>query len=419
VTLVDNLEHINKSVLPNGITVVTEHVDFVRSAAIGVWVEAGSRDENSENNGIAHFMEHMVFKGTSNRSAFDIANGIESLGGHVNAFTGKELTCFYAQALDETVPEALDVLSDILLNPAFRPDDIEREKSVVLEELTDVEDTPSDLIHEYFVEQMYPNHPLGYNILGTRASIQQFSEPMIQSFTRENYTPERLVVAVTGHVDHDAIVSLVENVFQEFSTAGNGQPRQVVNPNGAAYGSVTHTSELQQSHLCLGTRTFAYDDERRYALLILNTLLSGGMSSRLFQNIRERYGFVYSIFSFADFYLDSGLFGVYVGTEKNQLSFMQEKILDELRRLIYEPVETTELEKVKNQVKGSLVLSLESMFNRMNRLAKQDIYYNEFQTVDQFLSRVEAVTADNVQSLAEELFQTDETMVTTILRPAE
>ncbi len=417
--MVDDLKHINKTVLPNGITVITEHVDFVRSAAIGVWIEAGSRDENQQNNGIAHFMEHMVFKGTTHRSAFDIANGIESLGGHINAFTGKELTCFYAQVLDESVPDALDVLSDILLNPVFRPDDIEREKSVVLEELTDVEDTPSDLIHEYFVEQLYPKHALGYNILGTRDSIQNFSDSMIRSFTAENYTPERLAIVVTGHIRHENIVNLVSKYFQDFLASNGNKPRQIVNPDNAAFGTIVHTTEVQQSHLCMGVRTFPYDDERRYPLLVLNTILSGGMSSRLFQNIRERFGFVYSIFSFADFFLDSGLFGVYVGTEKNQLSFMQEKILDELRQLIIEPIETSELEKVKNQVKGSLVLSLENMFNRMNRLAKQDIYYNEFQTVDQFLARVEEVKIADVQALAEELFQADETMVTTILKPAE
>ncbi|HKJ66775.1 MAG TPA: pitrilysin family protein [bacterium] len=413
----DSLEHIRKTVLPNGITVVTEYVDFVRSVAIGVWVEVGSRDENPENNGIAHFMEHMVFKGTENRTPFEIANTIESLGGNINAFTGKELTCFYARVLDEHLPQAISVLSDILLHPLFLPDDIEKEKSVVREELADVEDTPSDLIHEYFIAQMYPAHPLGYSILGNRHSIQNFSRELIKEFTGRFYLPERIVVSVAGHVDHDHLLELVNQYLGGFSPAVSN-PRTLVPPQGAATGIREYRDGMQQAHLISGVRTFSYSDPRRYALLVLNTILSGGMSSRLFQNIREKYGFVYSIYSFVDFFTDNGVFGVYIGTEKSQVDFMQEQITEELRQMSDALVSDGEVQKVKSQVKGSLVLSLENMFSRMNRLAKQDIYYKEFQTIDQYIAQVEEVTADDIRNLAGELFQ-EEQMVTSILRPVD
>jgi len=409
--------HINKTVLPNGITVVSEHVDFVRSAAIGIWVEAGSRDETPENNGIAHFMEHMVFKGTQTRSPFEIANTIESFGGQINAFTGKELTCFYARVLDENLPDAIDVLSDILLNPVFRPEDVEREKSVVLEELSDVEDTPSEFIHELFVEQMYPDYPLGYNILGTRDSIRNFSPEKIREFTEKYYLPERMVVAVVGHVDHKRLVELVKTSLGSMESSVSN-PRHLTDPPKSVVGTKVHTDGLQQAHLVTGVRTFPYNDSRRYALLVLNTVLSGGMSGRLFQNIREKYGFVYSIYSFMDFYLNDGLFGVYVGTETSQLEFMQEKVTEELQSLKNEPILEEELRKVKTQVKGSIVLSLENMFNRMNRLAKQDIYFGEFQTIDEFMAEVESVTIDDVHSLANDIFS-GENFVTSILKPAD
>jgi len=413
----ETLEHIRKSVLPNGLTVVTEHADFVRSAAIGVWVQGGSRDETTENNGIAHFMEHMVFKGTENRSPFEIANTIESLGGNINAFTGKELTCFYARVLDEHVPQAIEVLSDIILHPLFLSRDIEREKSVVLEELSDVEDTPSDLIHEFFITQMFPNHPLGFNILGTRRSIRRFSRKMIRDFTGRYYLPERMVISVAGHIDHHRILEWVESAFEEF-TPERSNSRNLAPPEPPDTGIKVYEDGKQQAHLVVGARTFSYSNPRRYALLVLNTLLSGGMSSRLFQNIREQYGFVYSIYSFMDFYTDDGLLGAYVGTERSQLEFMRERLIEELQKLSNKPVTEDEIQKVKSQVKGSLVLSLENMFHRMNRLAKQDIYYNKFQTMDEFLARVEAVTADDVRSLAAELFPSDR-LVTSILKPAE
>ncbi|MBS1272329.1 MAG: putative zinc protease [Candidatus Marinimicrobia bacterium] len=409
--------HINKTVLPNGITVVSEHVDFVRSAAVGIWVEAGSRDENPENNGIAHFMEHMVFKGTEARSPFEIANAIESFGGQINAFTGKELTCFYARVLDENLPDAIDVLSDILLNPVFRAEDVEREKSVVLEELSDTEDTPSDYIHELFVQQMYPDYPLGYNILGIRESISNFSPEMIREFTDRFYLPGRLVVAVAGHIDHDELVQLVEKSLGTMESSVSN-PRKLTEPPESVVGTKVHTNGLQQAHLVTGVRTFAYNDPRRYSLLVLNTVLSGGMSARLFQNIREKYGFVYSIYSFMDFYLNDGLFGVYVGTETSQLEFMQEKITEELQSLKNAPILNEELRKVKTQVKGSIVLSLENMFNRMNRLAKQDIYFNKFQTMDEFMAEIEAVTVDDVQNLANDIFP-QEHFVTSILKPGD
>ncbi len=412
----ENLENIRKTVLPNGMTIVSEHVDFVRSAAIGVWVQAGSRDENPDNNGIAHFMEHMVFKGTEHRSPFEIAHTIESLGGNINAFTGKELTCFFARVLDEHLPQAIDVLSDILLHPLFMSEDIEREKSVILEELADVEDTPSDLIHELFLAQIYPGHPLGYNILGTRDSIGNFSQKLIRDFVDQYYLPERIVVSVAGHVNHDRLVEQVTEAFGGFEF-DHTNPRELEPPVPADPGEKVYENGKQQTHFVTGVRTFSYSDPRRYPLLVLNTLLSGGMSSRLFQNIREKYGFVYSIYSFFDFFTDDGIFGAYLGTEQSQLETMQDKLVRELTKLYEDAIGEDEIHKVKNQVKGSLVLSLENMFHRMNRLAKQEIYYNEFQSMDQFLSEVESVTVDDVQSLAHELFS-ENNLVTSILKPS-
>ncbi|MFQ6617539.1 MAG: M16 family metallopeptidase [Fidelibacterota bacterium] len=408
------IENYRKSVLENGIRVVTEKIDIVRSISIGVWILAGTRDESANNNGISHFIEHMVFKGTKTRTAYNVAHYLESLGGSLNAFTGKELTCYYAKILDEHLEEAVDIISDIILNPRFDKNDIEKEKKVVVDEIKELEDTPGDLIHDFFFKNIYPDNPLGFSILGSEKNIWNFSKDHLLDYKRSNYTTDRIIISAAGNLVHTNLIKLIEKYFD--ISLSNGS-RRITPPLPIKKISDVIESSISQVHICIGARSFPFSDGRRFQLLVLNTILGGGMSSRLFQNIREKYGLAYSIYSFADFFMDTGIIGVYVSTEKGKEKSVIELINGEFENLKNDLVSDDEMKSAKAQLKGGLILSLENMHNRMNRMAKMEIYLQRFYTIDEIIKYIDMVTKEQLIKLADLLFD-KHSLQTTILKPS-
>jgi predicted Zn-dependent peptidase len=389
-----------KTVLPNGIRLVTEQIPHVRSVAVGVWVDTGSRHEPVDRTGISHFIEHLVFKGTETRSAEDIARAVDSVGGQMDAFTTKEHTCFYVTVLDEHLPLAADLLSDILLRPRFEPGDIEREKTVVLQEFGMVDDTPDDVIHDLFAERAWPDHPLGRPILGDRKVVQALDRSAVLGYFRAQYCPARITVAAAGHARHEQLVDLLGTRFQDFR-----QPcpdRAELPPAFTASVDLVERP-LEQVHFVLGGPGLAQAAPERYGLFLLNAILGGSMSSRLFQEIREREGLVYSIHSGNAAFRDSGLFYVYAGTEPAHFARVVELTRRELRKLRSEGVTADELGRAKDHLKGSLMLSLESTGSRMTRIAKQELYFGRAFTFDEILADIDRVTAADIDGLLERL----------------
>jgi predicted Zn-dependent peptidase len=410
--LIDNSEY-QKTVLPGGLRILTERIPHVRSISFGVWVQAGTRDESPQENGISHFIEHMMFKGTQRRKASDIAESLEAVGGHLNAFTGKELTCYYAHILDEHLPLAVDVIADMLTGSVFDGEEIAKEKSVVIEEINAVEDAPEDWIQDLFLRDMFPGHALGFSTLGTREIISTLAQDKLFAFTNRHYSQNRLLIAAAGNVDHEHLTSLVGERFGRLPA--NGTRHLVPPPLKRIPGSVTE-DQCSQTHICIGARALPFNDPRKFALLVLNTLLGGGMSSRLFQTIREQHGLAYSVFSFHDFLMDTGVFGVYMGAEPGRADKAVALLRRELQRLQEEIVPAAELERTINQLKGSLMLGLESTSSRMSRLAKMEIYLGEYVTLDEVCENIESVTAEQILQLAQALF-TEEQLTSTIIRP--
>jgi predicted Zn-dependent peptidase len=389
-----------RTILPNGIRLLTEWIPHVRSVAIGVWVDTGSRHEPVERVGISHFIEHLVFKGTESRSAEDIARAVDSVGGQMDAFTTKEHTCFYVTVLDEHLPLATDLLADILLHPRFDAGDIEREKTVVLQEFGMVEDTPDDVIHDLFAERVWPRHPLGRPILGDRKIVQALDRDTILHYFRTEYSPERITIAAAGHVGHEQLVDLLGSRFRDFRQASASRTPE---PPVPATSVDLVERPLEQVHFVLGGRGLEQDAPERYALFLLNTILGGSMSSRLFQVVREREGLVYSIHSGNAAFRDSGLFYVYAGTEPAHFGRVIELTLQELRLLRADGVSDDELRRAKDHLKGSMMLSLESTGSRMTRIAKQELYFRRPFTFDEILADLERVTVKDLKELGERL----------------
>jgi len=398
-------EVLKKSVLPNGIRVVTEMVPHVRSVAVGVWVETGSRHEPDSLRGISHFIEHLVFKGTESRSAAEIARAVDSVGGQMDAFTAKEHTCFYLSVLDQHLPLAVDLLTDVLLRPRFAPEDLWREKSVIGQEIRMVEDTPDDLIHDLFAERVWPGHPLGRPILGSWEVIQGLGRDEILGYYRDEYTPDRTTIAVAGHVEHEGVVDLFGRHLADFSRRGpvrNGSsPKLVPRLDVIA-------KPLEQVHFCVGLPGLPQAHRSRYVLAVLNDIIGGSMSSRLFQEVREREGLVYSIYSASLAFKDAGLLFVYAGTDAEKFDRVVVLILRELRAIRKEGITPAEILRAKEHLKGSLVLSLESTSSRMNRLAKQELYHGHFITLDEMLGAIDAVKPEAVEELAARLLDGDQ-----------
>jgi len=391
-----------KEILPNGLTLITEAMPHVRSVAVGVWLKRGSRHETPAQTGISHFIEHMVFKGTKTRPAEVIAAQVDSIGGHMDAFTGKEYAAFHLKVLDEHLPLAVDLLGDIVMNPLFDPTEMAKEKKVIFEEFNMVEDTPDDLVMENLTEAFWPDHPLGRPILGTKKSVSGFRRAELASFFKKVYRPSNIVIAAAGHLEHDAASALVKRYFAELPSGGakvNGGP-----PRPASKIVSRSKKELEQVHVCLGAASFPQKHKDRYGAYILNTVLGGSMSSRLFQNIREKRGLAYSISSGVTAYSDAGILTVYAGTSVDSIDEVVQLTVDEFRRMIDEPLPGDELRRAKDHLKGSLMLSLENTGSRMNNLARQEIYFGRHFDMDEILAGIEAVEAPDVQRIASKIF---------------
>ncbi len=390
------------TVMDNGTRIITEYMENVRSVAVGLWFVVGSRDENQRQAGLSHFLEHMMFKGTKKRSALSIASEIEHVGGHLNAFTTKEITAYYAHLLDERLLLAVDVLCDMASNSKFLEKEIRREQGVVLEEISTSEDTPEDVIHEDFAARLFPKNSLGRPILGSKKSVASFSRKEVQEYWAERYTPGKLVIAAAGRVDHDKLVKLVEKKLNLPSS--NAKKRKKFKGIDPTVEDFTRKKEIMQAHLCLGTRGISFSDPRRFSFLLMNTVLGAGMSSRLFQRIRERNGLAYSIYSFHEAYSDTGMFGIYAGTEEKHVPRAVDLIRKEIDKLINKPLSKSELARVKTQLKGGLMLGLESVASRMNRLARMEIYLGEYMPIDDLLVHIDSVTAEDIQKVASDFF---------------
>ncbi|WP_138429953.1 M16 family metallopeptidase [Fodinibius saliphilus] len=402
---IKEIDFVNKTVLENGLTIVTEEVESVKSVSVGIWAETGSRNETEKQAGVTHFLEHMLFKGTESRSSLDIAMSMESVGGYLNAFTSSEYTCYYSRCLNSQLERALDVLSDMVLHPSFPKDEIEKEKNVVIEEMKMYRDSPKDYLFEKFSANIFSGHPLGMSTLGVEETVSAFERADLYEYMDERYQPSNLLVAVAGNMDHNKVVGLVSDFFSDV------EAKEPVDKSKAlpeySVDDVELTKPIEQTHLITGRRGLDYNHEHKYQLLLANTVLGGGMSSRLHQNVREKYGYCYTITSFNQSYKDTGLYGIYVGTDKDYVDHVRELIGKELDKIKQDPIPEKELSEAKAQLKGKLMLSLESMSNRMSRLAKNDIYYERFVTMDELQQKIEAVQSADVQDFAQEFYDNE------------
>jgi len=402
---------VSKTVLPNGLRIVTEYMPYIRSVSVGIWMLVGSRDEDETNSGISHLIEHMVFKGTTQRSSVEIAESLERVGGHLDAFTSKEVTCYSAHVLDEHLELAIDVLSDLVKNPIFPDDEFEKEKAVILREIHHTLETPDDLVFEYFYQNVYPNHSLGLQISGTIDSVSKISAVQEHDFFKKHYVPDRIVIAAAGNVQHDVLVALV----QKYLDLPDGQnSRVLIKPGWPGKSTHHYLSAGSQTHYCLGFPGIAYDDPKKYALLLLNTFLGNGMSSRLFQIVREKYGLAYSIFSFLDFFSDTGILGIYTAVQPENVDQTLELILQELNQLTRNHLQEIDFNRVKSQLKGNLVLSLENSGSRMGRLANMEIYLQDYVGLDEVLNSIDQTTLSQVRSVATELIHPDAPVLTVL-----
>jgi len=405
---------VTREVLDHGLRLITETMPHVRSVSIGVWLTRGSRHESDALGGIAHFVEHMLFKGTGTRSAEDIAQAIDSIGGQLDAFTAKEYASYYIKVLDEHLPLAVDLLSDIVMNPAFPEEEIDREKKVILEEIKMVEDTPDDLVHELFTQHFWEGHALGRPILGSKETVESFSRQTLTDYFGDVYVAPNLIVSAAGNIQHAQVRELVLRAFEKLpSTASpiDDTPPRVI-PQ-----VIVRAKELEQSHVCLGTKSYQQNHDDRYVSYIMNTVLGGSMSSRLFQNVRERRGLAYAVFSGLSAYRDAGNITIYAGCGSAAVSELVDVCVDELRTMKNTPVGEAELRRAKDHLKGSLMLSLENTASRMSHLARQEIYFDRHFGLDETLAGVERVTVVDVQRVARDLFANG-SLAATVLGPS-
>jgi predicted Zn-dependent peptidase len=400
---------INKHTCKNGVRIVFEHIPTVRSVAIGVWIHTGSRHENEKNNGISHFLEHMFFKGTKTRSAREIAESFDSIGGQVNAFTSKEYTCYYAKVLDEHAEYALEILSDMFFNSTFVDEELKKEKNVVYEEIKMYEDTPDDIVHDLLTKATYETHPLGYPILGTEDTLATFTGDTLREYMKERYTPENVVISIAGNVD-ETFVKTVESYFGSYE--GKAKREQIHSPIFHP-NKVSRKKETEQAHLCLGYKGLNVGDEKVYSLIVLNNILGGSMSSRLFQEVREQRGLAYSVFSYHSSYEDAGMLTIYAGTGSQQLETLYKTIQQTLDQLKDTGITEKELANSKEQLKGNLMLSLESTNSRMSRNGKNEMLLGKHRSLDEMIESINEVTKEDVDSLIQQTF-TDEFSVSLI-----
>jgi predicted Zn-dependent peptidase len=391
---------IKKYTCQNGARIVLEQIPTVRSVAIGVWIGTGSRNENPENNGISHFLEHMFFKGTKTRSAREIAESFDSIGGQVNAFTSKEYTCYYAKVLDNHAQYALEVLADMFFNSTFDSEELNKEKNVVNEEIKMYEDTPDDIVHDLLSQAVYGDHPLGYPILGTEETLQSFTGEKLEQYMHDTYRPENVVISIAGNVPE----SFINNAEKFFGTYEASKEKIEYEKPAFHATQASRKKETEQAHLCLGFEGLQIGHSDVYSLIVLNNVLGGSMSSRLFQEVREQRGLAYSVFSYHSAYRDSGMVTIYGGTGANQLGVLYETIQDTLAKLRAEGITEKELNNSKEQLKGSLMLSLESTNSRMSRNGKNELLLGRHRSLDEIVEQIDQVTKDSVDGMANNIF---------------
>ena len=401
----------NKTVLKNGIRIISERLEHFRSISLGIWVDAGSRDEVEKENGISHFIEHMIFKGTPNRSSLQIAKELDAIGGFSNAFTGKEQTCFHSKVLDKHFSTLSDILSDIFLNSIYDPQDINRERQVILQEINMVEDTPDEHIHVLFNHLFWNNHPLGMPILGTNESVSIIRKKTILNYVKRFYAPSRIIFSAAGNIDHEDMVACFQPLFESMESDSEDTPRSAPGVNA---GVSCHYKDLEQVHICLGGNAPHMKSELRFAGAILNTILGGSMSSRLFQEIREKRGLAYSVYSFLSAYMDAGLLGVYVATGPLEVNRVLDLINIEIRKVRTGEISGSDIAAAKEHLTGGILLGAESMDARMMRLAKNEYIYGKYISYEELVDSLEKVTVDEVVAVAEDAFQNDEVLLTTL-----
>ena len=397
---------INQATLPGGMRLVTDRMDSVESISLGVWVNAGARNESADINGVSHLLEHMAFKGTARRSALDIAVEIENVGGHLNAYTSRESTVYYATVLKEDAALALDIVSDILLNSTFADEELARERAVVLQEIGQANDTPDDIIFDTFQETAYPDQPLGRAILGTADIVSTMPRDTLKGYIDAQYGSDRMILSAAGNLDHDTLAGLAEKAF------GGVRASRAEAPQPGVYigGDSREIRDLEQAHLVMGFEGVGYGDDDYYALAVLSTALGGGMSSRLFQEVREKRGLVYSIYTFSSAYQDGGLFGLYAGTGEAEVAELVSVVCDELRRAAADTMAEDEVARSRAQIKAGILMSLESTSSRAERIARHLQVYDRVIPVDEIARRINSVTAEDVRRVAERLLTSNSTL---------
>lgn len=407
-------EKYQKTTFENGLRIVSEKIEGVKSVSVGIWIFAGSRMESKEQTGKSHLLEHMVFKGTTSRTAYEIATSLESLGGHLNAFTEKELACFYSLVLDENLPEAIDILADIVQNAKLDETDLQNEKLIVFEEIRNLEDTPEDFVQEAFIQTVFKNHSLGFSILGSYESVKGIKRADLVAYRNTYYTSNNMIVAAAGNLNHTHLVELIHTHFIDLRCGSFSPPAEPILLGNQAVKRIS--SSINQTHICTGTTALSYSDRRKFPLIIMNALLGGGMSSRLFQILREQRGLAYSVYSFLDFWSDTGLLGVYAGTAPQNTDKAMKLIENELILLSEKKIPQNELDRIKSQLTRNLILSLEDSTSRMNRLAKMEAYTNKYTSLNEVIELINAVSQEDVQSVAHDLLK-NRKRYTTLLEP--
>lgn len=386
--------------LRNGLRIVLEQVPTVRSVSIGIWILTGSRNETEENNGVSHFIEHMLFKGTKERTAQDIAEAFDSIGGYVNAFTAKEYTCYYARVLDSYKEYALEILADMFFNSTFLEEELDREKNVIMEEIKMYEDTPDDHVHDLLSEAFYGKHALGRTILGTEERLTAMTRETLINYMEKHYTPNNVVISIAGNVG-ESFITDIEKLFSTFNRPNN---EIVLNKPTVEFQSIMKEKEIEQAHLCFGYKGLPANDDELISLLLINSSLGTGMSSRLFQEIREKRGLAYSVFSYHNSYADSGMLGLYAGTKKEQLPILIEAIDNTIEELVENGISEQELKSKKDKLKGNILLSLESTSSRMSRNGRNELLLQKHRTLDEIIEEIDAVDLNMIRRTIDYIF---------------
>jgi predicted Zn-dependent peptidase len=404
-----------KFLLSNGVRVLIEEIPHVRSASVGFWVDAGTKDESAKNNGISHFIEHMMFKGTSKRTALEIARSLEDTGGSMNAFTDKENTCYYARVLDDQVPLAIDVLADMLMNSAMDPEELKREKQVVIEEIKMYEDQPDELVQDMFSEAFWGDHPLGRPIVGTQKTVSGTSREDVFDYLDRNYSPDRVIVSIAGNVSTPRVMEQLEATIGQLKR--RGESRVLTEPEALSNVRIKY-KDIEQVHLCMGTPGIVATHPDRYVMAIIDSILGGGMSSRLFQEVREKRGLAYSISSYEIMYAKAGVFGVYAGCSPKHADQVVDLVVEELERVKAEGITDEELRRAKDQLRGGMLLSMETPRHRMSRMARNELYFGRLISPDEVIADVERVSLDDIRRVANQVFDTSR-MTMTVVGPVK